>query len=419
VAVTFATRAGSVDDLPGKEGLASLDLEAIQRGTKTKKALQIDEILGDLGAAAEARGDREYSSLRLEVLDRNLPSALGVLADVVRNPSFPADEVEREKKKRLDLLAQAENNPNLVARRVSAMLAFGRDHAYGHPPQGFPSTVANISSEDLSRFHNTQWKPGSSALIFVGDISLAKATELARHDFGSWTEGAAPPVNISAPQPMGPGKVFLINRPEAAQTVVAEVLPGPARGAPDYYPLSLADAVWGGAVGARLGMNLREDKGYSYGVFSFPQPFSKYGMWIASGGIQTNKTKESLVEFQKELKFIAGEKPVSNKELTSSRNNRVRGYAQEFESMERVSGEIVQLWSVGLPMSELQREPDQLERASLEAVNAAAEKYATPGRATLLLIGDLSKIEPGVRELNLGQVVILDSEGRPAAEAVP
>ena len=224
-----------------------------------------------------------------------------------------------------------------IARRVSGMLAFGRDHAYGHPSQGFRSTVEKISPEDLSRFHDTYWKPGSSALIFVGDISLRHATELAKHDFGSWTGGAAPSVTVPAPQPMGAGKVFLINRPDAAQTVIAEILPGPARAAPDYYSLSLADAVWGGAVGARLGMNLREEKGYSYGIFSFPQPFSKYGAWIASGGVQTNKTKQSVVEFQKELKFIAGQKPVSDKELTGSRNNKVRGYAQQFESMGRWS----------------------------------------------------------------------------------
>ncbi len=121
------------------------------------------------------------------------------------------------------------------------------------------------------------------------------------------------------------------------------------------------------------------------------------------------------MEFEKELKYIAGQKPISENELTAARNNRVRGYAQQFESMGRVSGQIEQLWAVGLPMSELQREPDELEKASVQSVNAVAEKYATPGRATLLLVGDLSKIEPGIRELKLGDVVVLDAEGQPIA----
>jgi predicted Zn-dependent peptidase len=205
----------------------------------------------------------------------------------------------------------------------------------------------------------------------------------------------------------------MVDRPDAAQTVVTEILPGPARAASDYYALSLANQVWGGAAGARLGMNLREEKGYSYGVFSFTAPYSKYGEWDAAGGVQTNKTKESVVEFEKELKFIAGEKPVSDQELADAKHERVRSYAQQFESMGRVAQQVTELWAVGLPMSELQREPDELEKATLESVNAAARKYAVPSGATLLLVGDLSKIGSGVRELNLGEVVVLDREGKP------
>jgi zinc protease len=416
VTVTLVTRAGSVADPAGKEGLASFETETIKRGTRTKKALEIDDALGDLGTSLEGYANLEYSTLNFEVLQRNLAPALTVLSDVVRNPSFPPDEVERERKKRLDMLAQQENEPNSIARRVSLTLAFGPNHPYGHSPSGFPSTVEKLTSEDLSRFHDTYWKPGGSALVFVGDVSLAEATELAKRSFGSWSGGAPPAVTIPPPQPVGPGKVFMVNRADAAQTVVAELLPGPARNAPDYYVLQLADAVWGGAAAARLGTNLREQHGYSYGVFSFSQPFSKYGMWRAAGGVQTNKTKESLVEFAKELKYIAGEKPVSEKELIDAKHERIRGYAQQFEAMSRVSDQIVPLWVVGLPLSELQREPDELQKATLDSVNAAARKYAAPSGATLLLVGDLSKIEAGVRELNLGEAVILDAEGKPVAK---
>jgi zinc protease len=168
----------------------------------------------------------------------------------------------------------------------------------------------------------------------------------------------------------------------------------------------------GPPAGARLGTNIREEKRHSYGVFSFPAPYSKYGMWRASGGVQTNKTKESAVEFEKELKFIAGEKPVSETELTNAKHERIRGYAQQFESMGRVAEQISDLWVTGLPMSELHREPDELQKATLDSVNAAASKYAATSGATLLLVGDLAKIESGVRDLNLGEVVLLDAEGK-------
>jgi zinc protease len=413
VSVTLVTRAGSVDDPKGKEGLASFEIEVIKRGTKTKKALEIDDEWGNLGTSLDGSASLEYSTLDFEVLKRNLAPALTVLSDVVQNPSFPPDEVERERKKRLDGLAQQESEPNSIGARLSLTLAFGRDHPFGHYPTGFPSTVEKLTPQDLSGFHDTYWKPGGSALILVGDVSLAEATDLAKSNFGAWSGGTPPAVTIPPPRPLGPGKVFMVNRSDAAQTVVYEILPGPARSAPDYYPLTLADAVWGGAAGARLGMNLREEHGYSYGVFSFPRAYSKYGTWRASGGVQTNKTKESLVEFNKELKFIAGEKPVSEKELVDAKHVRIRGYAQQFESMGRVAGQIVPLWVVGLPTNELQREPDELQKATLDFVNAAARKYGAPSGATLLLVGDLSKIEAGVRELNLGEVDILDVEGRP------
>ena len=413
VAVTLVTRAGSIADPPGKEGIASLTLEAMKRGTATRKALEIDDGLGDLGTALEGNVRQEYSALGFEVLERNLGPALAILADVARNPSFPEDEVERERKKRLDALAQASNEPNAIARRVSLMLAFGPDHPYGHPFQGLPGTVQKLTRADLAQFHHTHWKPGGSALIFAGDISVAQATQLAQQHFESWAGGAPPAVTIPAPHPVGPGKVFMIDRHDAAQTVVYEILPGPARNATDYYMFSLANAVWGGAAGARLGTNLREEKGYSYGVFSFPLPLSKFGAWLAAGGVQTNKTKESVIEFEKELKFIAGEKPVSAQELSDAKHQRIRGYAQQFESMGRVVNQMTALWATGLPMSELQREPDELERAALESVNASARKYAAPRGATLLLVGDLSKIESGIQQLNLGETVILDPEGKP------
>ncbi len=415
VAVTLATRAGGVQDPTGKEGLADLMVQTIRRGTKTRKALEIEDALGDLGTGVGGFSGYESSRLGMEVLKRNLSPALTIFADVARNPAFPAEEIDREKKQRLDALSQEAQDPNAVATRVAQMLAFGMEHPYGRPVRGLPSTVQGITREDLARFHEANWKPGSSALVFVGDVTLAEATELARAAFGTWTGGAAPIVNVPAPKPVGAGKVFLVDRQDAAQTVVRQILPGPPRKTEDYYAFNLADAVWGGGFGTRLNLNLRENKGYSYGVFSSPALYSKAGMWVAAGGVQSDKTKESVVEFVNELKSLAGTKPITADELQTAKHARIRGYAQQFESVGRIADQVAGLWASGLPMTELQREPTELERATLAAVNAAAQKYAAPTGATLLLVGDLSKIEAGVRGLNLGDVVILDVEGKPIA----
>jgi len=416
VAVSLATRAGSVADSAGKTGLAAMTTRIMRRGTKTRDAIQIDETTGNLGTTLNGGATKEYSSFSMEVLKRNLAPAMGVMADVVLNPSFPQTEFDREKKLALDGLAQAANNPNAVANRAASMIAFGPDHPYGRPSSGLPTTVQAITRNDLAAFHQAYWKPASSALVFVGDVTLAEATTLARQQFGGWAGGAAPAVNIAAAKPMATGKVYLIDRPGSAQTIVAHVLTAPERKSSDYYALALANAVYGGGFGTRLNLNLREDKGYSYGVFAFPQHFTRGGAWIATGGVQTDKTKESTVEFIKELKYIAGEKPISEKEFSAARLAKVRGYAQQFESYGRIAGQITDLWVFGLPISTLQAETDEIGKLQIGPVNLAAAKYAAPAGTSILLVGDLSKIEAGIRELNLGEVVILDVEGKPVSK---
>ena len=416
VAVTLATRAGSINNPAGKDGLADLSIEVMKRGTKTRKALEIDDALGDLGTAVGGFAGRERASLGFEVLKRNLTPALNIFSDIVLNPSFPEAELDREKKQRLDALSQEAQDPNAIANRVGPMLAFGADHPYGRPNRGLPSTVQSFTRDDFVKFHDTYWKPGGSALVFVGDITLAEATELARQNFGSWSGGAPPSAQVPAPRPVGPGKVYLVDRQDAAQTVVMQILPAPKRKTDEYYALTLADAVWGGGFGTRLNLNLREDKGYSYGVFSFPSLYSQYGVWQSTGGVQTNKTKESVIEFVNELKNISGAKPITDAELAAAKANRIRGYAQQFESLGRIADQIAQLWAQNLPMTDLQRETDELGKASLSSVNAVAQKYAAPNGTMLLLVGDLSKIEAGVRELNLGEIIILDAEGKQVAK---
>ncbi len=217
---------------------------------------------------------------------------------------------------------------------------------------------------------------------------------------------------------MTAGKVYLADRQGAAQTVVSQMMPAPKRKHEDHYALQVADAVWGGGgFGTRLNMNLREDKGYSYGVFSAVVQFRESGLWRAVGGVQTDKTKEAVAEFVKELKALAGDRPITEKELADAKSKFVRGYSQQFETLGQLGGQVALLWALELPMTELRTEPEAVNRITLEQANAAAKKYATPREATYLLVGDRSKIEAGIRDLNLGEVVVLDEEGKSLASA--
>ena len=414
VQIAFTTRAGTVGDPAGKEGTALLMVEMIDRGTKTRSALEIEDAFGDLGVVTGGGAGRETTTWSMDALKSRLEPAFDLFADVILNPTFPAKEFEREQKIHLDALQQDARNPNSIASRVRSMLLFGADHPYGRPARGLPASVSTISTADLQKYHATWWKPGSSALVFAGDIKLDEAVAMAKAEFGSWSGGSAPTVNVPAPRPVQGGKIYVVDRPNSAQTVVTQAFLAPPRRTEDYYALSLADAVWGGGgFGTRLNLNLRENKGYSYGVFSNQALFNHAGAWWAAGGVQTDKTKESIVEFNNELAAIAGGRPVSATELENAKLVRVRGYAQQFESLSRIAGEVATLWAQGLPLTELESAPRSITAATLEQVNAAARKYAVPQRATLLLVGDLAKIEAGLRDLKAGDIVVLDAEGNP------
>jgi len=414
VAVALTTRAGSMADPPGKDGTASLTAAALSLGTPTRKALEIETAFGDLGTSLDAQAGRQSSRIGFEVLKRNLDPAVALLADVVRNPTFPESEIEREKKLRLDALAQQDKSGSAVNSRVRAMLLFGSGHPYGRAVQGLPSTLGGLTREDLAAFHRERYAPGASALVFAGDVSLEEAKALASKAFGSWAVPTPAAVTIPPASPAAAGRIYLVDRQDAAQTVVSQSLPGLSQTDADYYALTVADGVWGGGASSRLNSNIREDKGYSYGVFSFLAPYRDQGVWYASGGVQTNKTKESVAEFEKELQAIAGGKPITQEEFESQKARIVRGYAQQFETLGRVAGQVGDLWVDGLPLSTLQETYDRTEHVTLDQARNAARKYARPEKTILLLVGDRAKIEPGLKELHLGDIVLLDEEGKPA-----
>ena len=405
VLATLATRAGSVHDPSGKEGLASLTVDVMRRGTASRGAVQIEDGLGDLGTALAGDAVRERAYLSLEVLKRNLNPAVAILADVVEHPAFPQAEFERERKLRVDQIKQEEADSTALGDRIAPMLVYGREHPYGRPNDGYRASVQRLSRTDLAQFHASTWRPGSSALIFAGDITLAEATALAKQYFGGWTGRATVQPAIPAPVPMAAGKIYLVDRQDAAQTYIVQIVPGAPRKTGDYFAMNLADRSWGGMFSSRLNLNIREEKGYTYGAYSYPNYYSAGGDWRATASVQTDKTREAVAEFAKELAGLRGDRPISGRELADAKISRIRGYAQQFDALSNVTQQISMLWGWGMPMSELQREVAEVQRVSLDAVNGAAARYADPGKAAILMVGDRGKI-------GMEGVVVLDVAGR-------
>jgi zinc protease len=415
VSAALVSRAGSIYDPPGKEGLAFLAADAMERGTATRSALAVADALGDLGTSLRTEVTLERSTQALEVQTARLAPALALLADVVRNPSYPADEVERERKLQLDGILQAEQDPQQLAQRLRAQLAFGKSHPYGRPMRGYRGTVASLTAADVRAFQRAHAKPDGAALVLVGDVTLAQAKALAQKELGGWTGTmpAAPP--IPPPAPSAKGKIVIADRPDAAQTWLVQLYSAPAARGDDYYAWQLASEILGGNASGRLYANLRQDKGYSYWIPSVTTVLSRGMAWLATGGVQTDKTRESVVELRKELDGIAGARPIGPQELEDARLGRIRNYAAGFATNDDIVARVAELWSRRWPMDELQREPLELQKAALAGVQAAARRYAVPADSSLLLIGDRGKIEGGVRSLHAGDVIVVDAEGNPLA----
>ncbi|HEX2254058.1 MAG TPA: pitrilysin family protein [Thermoanaerobaculia bacterium] len=412
VTVGLVTRAGALAEPAGREGLAHLTALTLRLGTAEHDSLQLDDALARLGTSVTTAAGRQTALAFLDVLSRHLAEAVDLLAEVVRRPTFPAAEVERERQRHLATLAQQENIPMLVASNTALELVFGKDHPYGRPLHGTPATVAAITRDEMARFHRERYRPASSALVFVGDVTLEEATRLAGRALGDWRGGAAPVVEVPAPRPTGFGRIHLVDRPGAPQTFVVQALPGPHRMAEGYYDFALLDAVWGGGgFSTRLNLNLREDKGYSYGVSSSNVAYPDSGLWWAKGGVQTDRTAEAVAEMRRELADLAGERPVGAAELATAVDTRTRGYAQQFESYARILQQVSSLWIQGLPASELQREYDATAAAAPAGVAAAARQWAQPERSLFVLVGDREKVAPRLEALGLGPVVVHEPEG--------
>lgn len=415
VAVSLNVKTGGVHDPPDRCGMAQLMLQIMDKGTRGHGALDLDEALSRLGTVIGKSMYLESARLGMDVLTDKLTSAMALFADVARNPLFPEEELDRERHRHLDHLAQQASHPQSLAQRLCPGLVFGYDHPYGRPVQGYASSVSEMSRYEIARSYEENWRPDQSALVFVGDITRDQAMKLADQRFGSWKGDVRPAKEVPDPSPGRKTiRIWLVDRPGAPQTVVCQFIAAPSRDTPDYHALRLVDAIWGGGFQSRLNLNLREEKGYTYGVSTSLGLLGVSGYWKVQTSIQTDKTGEVVQELMNEMEDLGGGRPVSGEELEEARTGRIRGYAQRFESLRRIAGSIGGLWSSGRPMSDMRDAVENLRSVTLEEVRSAAGRYLDARRAGYLLVGDRSSIETQLADRGLPMPEILDPEAQPA-----
>ena len=413
--------AGYAADQFGAPGTAKLAMDMLDEGTKTRTALQISEQLGRLGSTLATGSGVDVSYVNMSTLKEQMDSSLALFADVVLRPSFGQADFERLQRQQLAAIAREKNAPVQIALRVFPALLYGQGHAYANPltGSGTEAAVRGLERADLQKFHATWFKPNNATLVVTGATSMAELQPKLERAFRAWSRGEVPAKNISTVAQKEASSVYLIDRPGSQQSIIFAGNVAPPKGTPAEVAITTMNDILGGSFTSRVNMNLREDKGWSYGSFTLLFETKGQRPFIAYAPVQTDKTKESLQEVVKELRGIVGEKPATAEELAKAQANLTLSLPGQWETNAAVAGSIADLVTFGMPLDYYDRYAQMVRGLSLADVNAAAKEVVHPNQLVWVVVGDRSKIEAGVRELNLGEVQLLDADGRPLAAATP
>lgn len=417
VSMRLAVKAGSAADPQDRPGLSSITADLLDEGSKKRSALEISDALTAIGARMTTSSDWDSSSANLATLTRHLDQALDIYSDVITSPALDGQELLRARNRRLTIVKQQRDDASAIASQVYASLLYGRSHPYGHPAIGDENSISQMSEDDVRHFYETFYRPNNATLIVVGDVTPAVLIPKLERAFGRWQKAEVPAVAIPMPAARDTSAIYLVDRPGSAQSVINIGQVAVARSTPDYFPLLVLNTLLGGQFVSRVNLNLREDKGYTYGARTFfdyrrgPGPFS------ASAGVFTNVTKESVAEFLKELRGVRGERPVTARELEFAKQAIIRGYPRGFETPDQIANRLNDLALYGLPDEYFNRFIERVRSVSLADVNRVANRYLDPSHMAILIVGDRKVIEPGLRSLDaIGKTItFVDTEGRPVA----
>jgi zinc protease len=417
VNMALVVRSGWASDPKNRPGAASLTSELLDEGTATRSALQIAEETKNLGADLSTVSSFDASYVNLGILKKELDRGLALLGDIVTHPSFPGEELERQRRIYLGRIEQEAMQPNTSAMKVFYRTLYGPDHPYAQPytGSGTESSIKALTRDDLEEYWKTVYHPNNAAVVVAGDVTLEEMTAKLDKLFKDWAPAKVPVVAIPPVKPLPGTKIFLVDKPGAAQSVVIAGNPGVERSSPDYYALQVMNTALGGKFTSRINLNLREEKGYTYGARSNFTATRSTGAFLVSAPVHSQYTKETVAEIEKELRGICGEKPLGAEELEDCKNYLIKGFAQRFSSTGWVANQLADQVKFGLPENTLGRYIPSVQAVAAASAGSVAKKYVHPGALLYIIVGDVAKIEPGLRELKIGDIGVLDAAGNPVS----
>ena len=420
VNMTYLFQGGFVADKGGKLGTSSFTMGMLDEGAGQYDALAFGNRAESLGAVLNAGASLDGGTASLSALKQNLDASVDLFADMLRAPRFDQAEMDRVKATWIASIAQEKARPNGAAMRVLPPLLYGENHPYAIPfsGTGTEASIGSLTRDDLVRFH-AQWvRPENATLVVVGDTSMKELLPVLNRHFGDWKGVGEATANPAIPEVARPAKsrVYLIDQPGAIQAnlFVGQLVPSTKD--PNSVKFDIANSVLGGEFSSRLNMNLREDKHWAYGSYSSASGAIGQRPWMAFAPVQIDKTAESLAELRREItEYATGANPPKPEEVAKIQATEIRGLPGSYETNGAVAGTLAGIVRYGRPDNYVFQRKAEIEGLTVEQVKAAAATL-DPNALTWVVVGDLKVIEEKVRALNLGEVFVVDADGKPVTK---
>ena len=412
VAIGLVVDAGAVTDASERPGVAHLTASMLTEGTSTRSSQQIAEELEFLGARIESTAGREHVVISTETLTTHWETAMAIVSDLVKNATFPENELERVRKERVADLSRISDYATAIAGRAARALVYGPDSAYGRPITGTEASVSEITHGEIVAQFERRYGPQNATLLVVGDVTEEEVLSRVGALLGDWQPGKAEPRSIASGDSQAtPATIYLADKPGAPQSVIRAGHMTVPRGDADYYALTMLNYVFGGQPTARLFMNWRQDKGYSYGYYSSIDWLTGPSALFAGGSVETGVTKESVIETLSEFAGIRGERPVSTEEFQAAKDGILQGFPGLFETNGQILQQLSNIAVFGLPDDYYSHVVANMEAVTLSETHRVARERVDDEHLAVLVVGDREAVEPGLAEVGL-PIVHVDYEGR-------
>ena len=418
VSYRLAFRVGGAFDPPALPGLTDLLAGLMPEGTRSKTSKEIADEVARMGASLSAGANSDYTIVAASALSQFNDPIMDLLAEVALEPSFPENEVALAKQNTKESLRQQRAQPSFLASEMVSRVMFG-EHPYSVVAPT-PESIDRATREEFVSFHHSKLVPNNAVFIVVGDVKYDDILKRAESLFATWQRGEDVVANFPAPPVRTKRTAYLIDRPGSAQSNIVIANSGIIRTSPDYFPMLLMHTVLGANASSRLFMNLREDKGYTYGAYSNLDARRSAGTFRSTAEVRTPVTGDSLKEFFYELERIRNE-PVSAKEIADAKSYLTGVFPIRLETQEGLTDQLVQIKMLNLPDDYLERYRDRVQAVTVEDIQRIAQKYVKPDEAALTVVGDgasvLEQMKPYSEDIEVYNTAGKRKTTRESAEA--